>query len=78
MPICQRPARRIAHVAAGHQLELAEVGRDRHESERRGDGCPVAGEVCAQLGRSGQTVVAMVRRNNSAGRWQLRCRRTTR
>ena len=54
MPVCQRPARRIAPVAAGHQLELAEVGRDRHESERRVDGCLVAGEVCAQLGRSGQ------------------------
>ena len=54
MPICQQPARRIAPVAAGDQLELAEVGRDRHESERRVDGCLVAGEVCAQLGRSGQ------------------------
>jgi hypothetical protein len=59
MPICQQPARRIAPVAAGHQLELAEVGRDRHGSERRVDGCLVAGEVCAQLGRSGKRLWPM-------------------
>jgi hypothetical protein len=34
MPACQQPARHVAPVAAGDQLELAEVGRDRHESER--------------------------------------------
>src|SRR3981189_2483381 len=48
MPICQQPARRVAPVAAGDQLELAEVGRDGHESERRVEGLLVAGEVCAQ------------------------------
>jgi hypothetical protein len=35
MPACQQPARRVAPVGAGDQLELTEVGRDRHESERR-------------------------------------------
>jgi hypothetical protein len=48
MPACLQPTRRVAPVAAGDQIVLAEVGRDRHESERRVDGCLVAGEVCSR------------------------------